>query len=88
MELLDVIKDKEYLFENYEGEECRSSMLLNSIIKGADETKNSIISVVRQALSVYTNYPNLSKMLATPMKELHLDRKFAIFLIVSFSTYP
>jgi hypothetical protein len=81
IELLDLFKDKEYLFEDYEGEECRSSMLLNPIIRTADDTKNSIVSVVRQALSVYTNYPNLSKMLATPMKELHLDHKFAIFLI-------
>ncbi|MBP5684254.1 MAG: hypothetical protein J6X02_03255 [Bacilli bacterium] len=81
VELLDLFKDKEYLFENFEGEESRSSMLLNPIIRTSDDTKNSIISVVRQSLSIYTNYPNLSRLLATPMKELHLDRKFAIFLI-------
>ena len=81
VELLNMFEEKEYLFENLEGLDCRSANLLAPVVKMPKDTKGSVVSIVRQELTKFTNYPNLAKMLATPMKELHLDHKFAIFFI-------
>ena len=55
--------------------------MLSSISKAPTETRKSVISIVRQELTKFTNYPNLSKLLATPMKRLDLGKKFVIFFI-------
>ena len=77
VELLDSFADNEALFSG----DSHSARLLRSISKAPRETKGSVISIVRQELTKFTNYPNLSKLLATPMKKLDLGRKFAIFFI-------
>ena len=61
--------------------DSHSSRLLSSISKAPTETRKSVISIVRQELTKFTNYPNLSKLLATPMKRLDLGKKFVIFFI-------
>ena len=77
VELLDSFADNEALFSG----DSHSARLLRSISKAPRETKGSVISIVRQELTKFTNYPNLSKLLATPMKKLDLGRKFGIFFI-------
>ena len=77
VELLDLFADKEDMFRG----NTRSCRLLTSITKAPQETRRSVISIVRQELNKYTNYPNLSKLLATPMKRIDLNKKFAILLI-------
>ena len=77
VELLDSFADNEGLFVG----DSHSSRLLSSISKAPTETRKSVISIVRQELTKFTNYPNLSKLLATPMKRLDLGKKFVIFFI-------
>lgn len=77
VELLDSFADNEILFKG----DAHSCKLLSSITKAPEDTKRSVISIVRQELTKYINYPNLSKMLATPMKRIDLSRKFAILFI-------
>jgi hypothetical protein len=77
VELLDSFADNEGLFVG----DSHSSRLLSSISKAPTETRKSVISIVRQELTKFTNYPNLSKLLATPMKRIDLNKKFAILLI-------
>ncbi len=77
VELLDSFADNECLFNG----DTHSCMLLKSISNAPIETKRSVISIVRQELTKFTNYPNLSRLLATPMKRLDLGRKFGIFFI-------
>ena len=77
VELLDSFADNAGLFVG----DTHSSRLLSSISKAPTETRGSVISIVRQELTKFTNYPNLSKLLATPMKRLDLGKKFAIFFI-------
>ena len=77
IELLDSFADNEGLFSG----DSRSSRLLRSISNAPNETKRSVISIVRQELTKFTNYPNLTKLLATPMVRLDLSRRFVIFFI-------
>ena len=77
VELLDSFADNEGLFVG----DTHSSRLLSSISKAPTETRKSVISIVRQELTKFTNYPNLSKLLATPMKRIDLGKKFVIFFI-------
>ena len=77
VELLDSFADNEVLFKG----DSHACKLLSSITKAPEDTKRSVISIVRQELTKYTNYPNLSKMLATPMQRIDLSRKFCIIFI-------